>query len=94
MLCQDGSCCAERVDLFFLTGALQHFPQPEWEKRMFPGNSNHMPVQFQTRQRGAGVGLETQGEEDGVSEDDPEVEWGSREWERLRLAEKVLLCTT
>jgi len=74
---------------------MQLFPQPEWEKRMFPGNSDNMPVQFHhRRQSGAGVGLETQSEEDGVSEDHPEVEWGSREWERLRLEEKVFLCTT
>ena len=71
---------------------LQLSPQPEWEQRMFPGDSDEMPLQFHRRQRAAGASVEvseTQGAEDHLSEAEG-VEWGSREWERLRLEEKVI----
>lgn len=62
---------------------------PEWEQRMFPGDSDEIALQFHRRQRAAGIEVsQTQCSEDQVSEDEG-VEWGSREWERLRLEEKA-----
>ena len=54
---------------------------------MFPGDSDEIALQFHRRQRAAGIEV-SQTSEDQVSEDEG-VEWGSREWERLRLEEKV-----